>query len=381
MQFRSANEKFLQMAEHLAELANLTPEMSLDPEELDALVSDMYDSIPIIDAYEKGMDSQNKLSYMFILISLLAGGAISVVYSRTFRYQLEQIHTRIGEMLRSGEPDGSRLAVTGLDETAALASNFNKVLDHNAAKNAEIARMNAVNAEFVPNEYISFLGQKSIADVEVGDHVAKNMTIMFVDIRSYTSMSEMMTPQENFEFINEYLAVVGPCIKKNNGFVNHYLGDGLLALFPHSAEDAVEARYAISSALDRFNEDRAHVKKPAIAIGMGLHFGKVIFGIIGDVFRKNGNVISDAVNVASRLEGLNKQFGTQTIVSEALVNNLDLSRGTPLLRSLGEVDVKGRVETVPIFELCQNTNIYEFDMGFVDQHIEERGQILLQAEA
>tara|TARA_B110000858_G_scaffold194218_1_gene248181 strand:- start:30706 stop:33840 length:3135 start_codon:yes stop_codon:yes gene_type:complete len=217
----------------------------------------------------------------------------------------------------------------------------------------ELSKINRVYSDFVPSEYLSFLGHDSILDVRLGDHIHREMTIMFADIRSYTTMSESMTPQENFDFINEYLAIMGPCIKNNNGFVNHYLGDGLMALFPNSAEDAVAASIDMSKALEKLNQGRMEKRLQAIKVGVGLHYGKVIFGIIGDVFRKSGNVISDDVNISSRLEGLNKCYGSSIIVSQSVLDQLEGIGRTPASRYLGQVIVKGRKNEVPIYELLE----------------------------
>ncbi len=217
----------------------------------------------------------------------------------------------------------------------------------------ELSKINKVYSDFVPSEYLKFLGHESILDVQLGDNINREMTIMFADIRSYTSMSESMSPQENFDFINEYLAVMGPCIKNNNGFVNHFLGDGLMALFPECAEDAVTASIEMSQALADFNAARMKRHKEEIKIGIGLHFGKVIFGIIGDVFRKSGNVISDDVNISARLEGLNKCYGSSIIVSQSVLDNLQPTSTLPATRYLGQVVVKGRKNEVSIYELLE----------------------------
>jgi|TARA_B100000315_G_scaffold220027_1_gene222381 two-component system sensor histidine kinase ChiS len=232
----------------------------------------------------------------------------------------------------------------------------------------ELSKINRVYSDFVPSEYLSFLGHDSILDVRLGDNIHREMTIMFADIRSYTTMSESMSPQENFDFINEYLAVMGPCIKKNNGFVNHYLGDGLMALFPNEAEDAVKASIDMSKALKSFNKKLVKQSKEEIKVGIGLHFGKVIFGIIGDVFRKSGNVISDDVNISARLEGLNKSYGSSLIVSQSVLDQLQKSGSTPDSRYLGQVVVKGRRNEVRIYELLEVEESYNRQLKLQTQN-------------
>lgn len=215
----------------------------------------------------------------------------------------------------------------------------------------ELAKINSVYADFVPTEYLSFLGHDSILDVRLGDSIEREMTIMFVDIRSYTSLTESLTPQESFELINDYLAVMGPCIKRNNGFVNHYLGDGMMALFPGKAEDAIAASTQMLQALEEFNSKRLTDRLPPIQVGVGLHYGRLIFGIIGDVFRKSGNVISDDVNISSRLEGLTKHYGSSTILSHSVLERLPEETMASSVRYLGRVVVKGKIKEVSVYEL------------------------------
>ena len=106
-------------------------------------------------------------------------------------------------------------------------------------------KINTAYGRFVPHEFLKALGRESIIDVRLGDQVQGEVTVFFSDIRSYSSLSELMTPEQNFNFLNAYLHRVGPIIKKHNGFVNQFLGDGIMALFRHSAEDALKASIAI----------------------------------------------------------------------------------------------------------------------------------------
>ena len=91
---------------------------------------------------------------------------------------------------------------------------------------------------FVPQAFLAIVGKPSIVEVELGDNKRKNMTILFSDIRSFTTLSEAMTPDENFAFINAYLERMGPVIRDHNGFIDKYIGDAIMALF-ESADDAV----------------------------------------------------------------------------------------------------------------------------------------------
>jgi two-component system sensor histidine kinase ChiS len=118
------------------------------------------------------------------------------------------------------------------------------------------------------------------------------------------------------------LSLVGPVIKNHNGFINHYLGDGFIALFKDNPEDALHAAIEMTLQLNDYNDERRKENKLPIALGIGLHTGPVMMGIIGDEERHDANVISDAVNISSRLEGLTKHFGASIVLSETTLNGI-----------------------------------------------------------
>ena len=159
-------------------------------------------------------------------------------------------------------------------------------------------------SKFVPSQFIKSVGRESITDVTLGDHVEKEVTVLFSDIRAYTQLAEAMTPQQNFKFVNSYVGKMGPLIQNNNGFVNQYLGDGIMALFPNSAKDALQAAIDMQKGIQQYNIKRIEDGKKAIAAGIGLHTGSLVMGIIGDINRNDTAIIADTVNTASRMEGV-----------------------------------------------------------------------------
>lgn len=199
-------------------------------------------------------------------------------------------------------------------------------------------------SRFVPREFLNTLGKESIVDINMGDQIQGDMTIMFTDIESYTTISESMTPQENFEFINEYFDRVTPIINKNKGFVCQFTGDGFMAIFRDGADYAYEAAVELQKELKAFNTDRPEDRQ--IKVGVGLHMGSVIMGVIGNEERMDQNVISDAVNIAARVQDLTREYGTPMIVTDTIIKALK----DPIPnRFLGNVSVKGRSEPVAIY--------------------------------
>jgi len=167
----------------------------------------------------------------------------------------------------------------------------NDILEERVRKRtAELtSSLNAIYERFVPREFLSLLGKKSILEISLGDQIKQKMTVMFADVRDWTTLSESMSPRENFNFINAYLQWVSPVIKEHHGFIDKYLGDGVMALFPGSADDAVQAAIALHAAIDNFNNQREQNGLQPIAIGVGLHIGDLMLGIIGNEDRLQGD--------------------------------------------------------------------------------------------
>ena len=203
--------------------------------------------------------------------------------------------------------------------------------------------------KFVPTEFIRSVGRQDITDVVLGDNVEKNVTVLFTDIRQYTSLAENMTPKENFQFVNAYVGKMGPVISKNNGFVNQYLGDGIMSLFPHEAEHALQAGIDMHKAIEEYNELRKEEGHSPISVGMGLHTGQLIMGIIGDAQRNDTAIIADTVNTASRMEGVTKHYGANIIISENSLQTIK-NKNDYHFRYLGKVQVKGKDNITGIYE-------------------------------
>lgn len=205
-------------------------------------------------------------------------------------------------------------------------------------------------SRFVPSEFLEHLDRPSLLDVQLGDNALREMTIFFADIVDFTTFSEGLTPQENFDFLNSYLSRVGPVIRARQGFVDKYMGDGVMGLFPRSRRDALDAALDFRRELEEYNAGRARAGYQAIDVGIGLHCGALMLGTIGEAQRMDTTVISDAVNVAARLERLTRTFRVGVIVSDAVIGRLS-ERDKYSLRPLGSARVRGRGADVAIFEL------------------------------
>jgi len=203
---------------------------------------------------------------------------------------------------------------------------------------------------FVPQQFLHLLNIDSIIDVKLGDQTERKMTILFSDIRDFTTLSESMTPRENFNFINSYLSRVEPVIEQHRGFIDKYIGDAIMALFPANADDALSGAIAMLGQLLNYNQDRKKSGYSFVRIGIGLNAGMVMLGTIGGDKRMDGTVISDAVNLAARLEDMTKTYLVPLLMSEHTLYSLaDASRYH--IRFVDRIRVKGRTTAVSVYEV------------------------------
>ncbi|MCI5140686.1 MAG: PAS domain S-box protein, partial [Candidatus Electrothrix sp. ATG1] len=172
-----------------------------------------------------------------------------------------------------------------------------------------LQELNAAYRRFVPQRF-EYLEKPSIIDIELGNHVERSMTVLFSDLVDFTRLSESMTPTENFRFINSYLSIMEPIITRHNGFIDKYIGDAVMALFDGKADDAVRAAVGMLRILVSYNEGRSKAGYKPIDLSIGVNTGTLMLGTVGSPMRMEGTVVSDSVNLAARIEGVNKIYRT-----------------------------------------------------------------------
>jgi adenylate cyclase len=183
-----------------------------------------------------------------------------------------------------------------------------------------------------------------------------NASIMFTDIRSFTSLSERSDPADTIEMLNSYFASTFEPISLHGGIVNQIIGDGLMALFgiARRSEDhrllAVNAAFGILEALRLFNEGRAAAGKEQIRIGIGIATGSVIAGYAGTQHRATYTCVGDTVNLAARIQNHTKETGTPILIDQYTRDGV--SADNIILRDLGEVLFKGKQQAIRVFSVC-----------------------------
>ena len=200
--------------------------------------------------------------------------------------------------------------------------------------------------------YISFHTLRN-AEKDVGSKsISRNLCFLFTDIRGFTKLCEKLPAREVILMLNRYLNIETKIIFDNGGDVDKYVGDEMMAFFagPKKEVNACKAAMEIREALYREQLAALKVGRETISLGIGINTGYVIFGPVGSETRKDFTSIGDTVNLAARLEGANKQYGSKTIISEAVYNNLG---NAFICRELDYITVKGKTEVVRIFEVLQ----------------------------
>ncbi|MCB1141363.1 MAG: bacteriohemerythrin [Leptospiraceae bacterium] len=265
----------------------------------------------------------------------------------------------------------SQLAIS--IENASLYKNLQESLNH------QVQLTNAYS-RFVPKEFLDLLEKSSILDIRLGDQVQKDMTVLFSDIRSFTTLSEGMSPAENFKFINDYLGKMEPAIGINNGFIDKYIGDAIMALFPGSTDEALKASIDMLENLKTLNNEFKSEDRQTIKIGIGLNSGNLMLGTVGGSNRMEGTVISDAVNIASRIESLTKEYGVSLLISEKSYFSLKKPSNFHI-RFIDNVRVKGKTNYIGIYEIydqdppnvkeLKNSNLDLFNEAVSQYHLVE----------
>ncbi|HEX4859530.1 MAG TPA: adenylate/guanylate cyclase domain-containing protein [Usitatibacteraceae bacterium] len=203
---------------------------------------------------------------------------------------------------------------------------------------------------YVPKELVAEMAENPDAYTTKGE--SRDMTVLFSDVRSFTTISEGLSPTELTALMNAYLTEMTKEIQNQRGTIDKYIGDAIMAFWGAPVADEKHAEHALLSAISmqkRLKEIGPDFVKrgwPKLEIGVGLNCGVMNVGDMGSSFRRAYTVLGDAVNLASRLEGLTKEYGVGILVSENIVNRVPIA----IYREMDRVRVKGKLEPISIFE-------------------------------
>jgi two-component system sensor histidine kinase ChiS len=240
--------------------------------------------------------------------------------------------------LRAGANDYVTKPFSGVELVARIAAHLRLAQTHRAVE------------RFVPHPFLRLLGRDSIVDLHLGDSVAQEMVVLQCSLWGFTELAERLGPQASFRFVNEYLSMAAPPVGQHGGFVDKFIGDEMLALFEGGADAAVRAAVAMQQAIGAWNERRIRAEQDPVRLGVGVHSGSLMLGTVGEANQMSATVISDTVNLTTRLQELSSRYGAGVLVSGVVVANL-VDPEAYRLRLLDELRVPGRPAALQVFEV------------------------------
>ena len=277
------------------------------------------------------------------LLLLIITAVIAVIMSHSLRRAAVTVN-------KIAEGDFTvRSKAKSQDEIGDICRQVNHMADSLSAMFEEKDANERFYYKFVPEKFRELLGKERFTDLELGDAQSREFTVLFCDIRSFSLNSEMLTAKENFEFVNIIYGIAGPIIRSHGGFVDKYIGDAVMALF-ESADDAVQAGIELYRAIVQDPATAVQLGVSDINIGIGIHTGMARIGIVGETERLSGTVISDTVNLSSRLESLTKTYHTAMLISKETLDKMEHPESIRT-RYLGMVQVAGVKEVRSLYEV------------------------------
>ncbi|TGN19443.1 adenylate/guanylate cyclase domain-containing protein [Leptospira idonii] len=291
--------------------------------------------------FEEVNNIQKRNVYLLI-ISLALAFIVVYIFAKSLSTPILQLVSAARE-IEAGQYH-LELTATTRDEIGVLTSSFvsmSKGLEEREKLKDSFGRfVNKDIAEMAARGNLSIGGER------------KNCAVFFSDIRSFTAISEKLEPEDVVEFLNQYMSEMVSCVKETGGTVDKFIGDAIMATWGalrstgNDSESAVEASIRMRERLLIFNKGRGSVKKPIIRIGCGINTGNVIAGQIGSSDKMEYTVIGDTVNLASRVESLNKDSGTDILISENTYEDVKNKFNTV---SMGEIKVKGKIKPQKVY--------------------------------
>ncbi len=349
----------------------------------------------------------NNISKIIAIIGILTLIVVIFILSyltKSFTSPLGKLKETMNKIMESNDLN-NKAEVMYRDEVGELAVSFNLMTGalgnatnevKNYAYKAIVARDNEKNVrtvfqKYVPKEVVEEMLQikKSKSSLLIGKN--QECSILFSDIRDFTTISESLGPDELVKGLNVYLNLMVKRIINNNGIIDKFIGDAIMAVFgapvttPNDPLNSVKAAFGMFEALEEFNKIRRQEGKIEFHIGAGISSGKVIAGNIGSEDKMDYTVIGDPVNTASRLEGLTKQYKVPIIISESTYQNV---KDKIITRELDLIKPKGKTIPIGIYEPIQNpTDLKERAIEFYlkglaeykKQHWDEAIQFFKQA--
>lgn len=285
----------------------------------------------------------NSNNYLWIIVLTLIYLTAVFITFKIVTKPIKKLEQAI-ERLSDGTIN-DKIVIGGGRQFKNIEDSLNKINDNYKRSASVLKQTNVEYEKFIPKQFVKFLGKNSVLDLVVGTQVKKEVTTLFCDIRNSTQVSTTLSLEENFNYINSYLNTVAPIIRKYNGFIDKYMGDGIIAVFTRSRQ-AFDCAHAIIKAVNEKNAQNTNM--PNLDVGVALNTGDVVFGVVGDETRKSVTIISDAVNFTAKIGEINKVFGSLITFSKNTLNDLSASININY-RYIGNIQANEK-EYISVFE-------------------------------
>jgi class 3 adenylate cyclase/HAMP domain-containing protein len=312
----------------------------------------------VIGIYETGKDmagmQRSNLEIMREVMKIFAWiGAVLVLAITLMTFLLLSSIRKLRRnvnLFANGEWD-ARVNIRSRDEVEELGERFNMMAQSIRRYIQEVTKLSQSYFRFVPQQFLKVLGKTNMTQVQLGEQQKREMTILVCNMRRFHEFSMKLTTEENFRFINSFLKTFGPVIREFGGFISRYLGPGMLTMFPNDTASAVRAALKLRATLNGYNDNRANSGYEPIEIGVAIHTGDVMLGIIGEEQRMEGSVVSQHVQLTQDLEKLSGKLGVSILLTADALQSLRQHPGQ--YRKLGAFQIDEDQPPIELFDLFE----------------------------
>lgn len=250
------------------------------------------------------------LSIVFIIILFL-----NVIFLCKPINRVEKIVSRLGD----GKIKDEKIKLGGVKQFENIEHSLNKINNNYREKDNSLRAFKLESEKYIPRQFFRFLGRNNISQLELGAQVKKKATTVLIKLSK--SSTNQMSLEENFHYVNSYVNVISPLIRKFGGFIDKYLGDGILAVFPQG-QDALDCLHALSRAIEIKN--RQNKSLPKISLRAAVESEEVIFGVIGDQQRKIPTIVSDVLVSLEKIDEVSRYVAANVVFTKKVLDNLPL---------------------------------------------------------